>query len=105
MILIGVGVGAGAGRTKDAARELDHLELGAQARPDGAELQADNAATNDRERLGHVLPVQGARGADHVHLVDHVQREARRHADHGARRDDLPVASNLLRNVHATFAT
>ena len=51
-------------------QEFDHLDLGAKARPDGAELQADIAGADDNQLLRHLRQRQRAGRADNPRLVD-----------------------------------
>ena len=61
----------------DAVEELDHRHLGAQPAPDAAQFQADDAAADHHQVLGHLVQLQRAgRGHDAL-LVDLDARQRR----------------------------
>ena len=45
---------------EDAVKEFDHLHLGAETAPDGAQLQPDDASADDQHLLRHALEGQRA---------------------------------------------
>mmetsp|Transcript_69082 Transcript_69082/g.202256 ORF Transcript_69082/g.202256 Transcript_69082/m.202256 type:complete len:347 (+) Transcript_69082:295-1335(+) len=54
----------------DGVQELHDRDLAAQPGPDGAQLQADDAAADDRELLGDLLQSQSACARDDLLLVE-----------------------------------
>ena len=72
------------------------VDLGAEAAPHGAELQADDAGADDHEALRHALELERAGGGDHHLLVD---LDARQAGHVGARGDD-----DVLRLEHLVRA-
>ena len=67
------------------SRNSTTTHLGAEAPPDGAELEADDAGSDDEQPLRHALQFEGAGGRDHHLLVD---VDAGQTCDVRARRDD-----------------
>ncbi len=55
---------------QDAVEELDHRDLGAEPRPDRAELEPDDAGADHQQALGHRAERQRAGGGDDLFLVD-----------------------------------
>jgi hypothetical protein len=60
----------------DTIQVFDHGHLGAQPAPDRAQLEADNARSNDHQGLGNLRKGQGARGVDDAVAVDLQARKA-----------------------------
>jgi len=54
----------------DRGLELDHGDLGTEAAPDRAELEADDASADDDQLLGDLLEREGAGRVDDGLLVD-----------------------------------
>ena len=52
------------GEGQELGQRLEHDDLGAEAAPDAAELQTDDAGADDAEPLGHGIKVERAPGVD-----------------------------------------
>ncbi len=80
--LLELGGHFGVGARQDAVQELDHGHLGAQALPDRAQLQADDAGADDDQRAWQVLHFQKFVAVDHRPTIKrHVVGAERTRAD------------------------
>src|SRR5690606_13711900 len=81
---------------EDRVKILDHRDPGAKAGPDGAELEADDAAADHDEMAGNLLERQRAGGRDD-HLLVEIDINAGDSGDVGAGCDDDVPGLDRLR--------
>ena len=86
---------------ENRGQEFDDRDLGTQAAPHRAELEADHTAADDHQMLGHFRNRQRAHVRQYTPLVELQERQLHRH---GARGDDhrraLPVRDRAVGRYH-----